>query len=35
VFACIPYGKERRKVIRYHAPGDAYYKLRIFDTNYQ
>lgn len=35
VFACIPYGKERRKVIRYHAPDDAYYKLRIFDTNYQ
>ncbi len=35
VFACIPYGKEKRKVIKYKVPGDAYYKLRIYDTNYQ
>ncbi len=35
VFACVPYGNGKRKVFRFKAPNDAYYKLRIFQTDYQ
>lgn len=35
VFACVPLPDGEQMTFRYEAPKDAYYKLRIFDTNYQ
>ena len=35
VFVCVPKQEGKSEILKYTAPNDAYYKLRIFDTNYQ
>lgn len=35
VFVCVPGQSGETEILEYHAPKDAYYKLRIFNTDYQ
>jgi len=35
VFFCVPTDDGKTEILKYLAPQDAYYKLRIFDLNYQ
>ena len=35
IFVCVPTDQGGTEILTYHAPNDADYKLRVFDTNYQ